>query len=139
MNIEEMIEKFQCPGCVVGSDTKCGSYKEKGYQRCISHTCGTSMLTNAGIVPIYLGLPVGFCRLNNDSTVVLYTESDADKAFVYDLYNVPVWAMELDGFLYVRVYSPRIDSCSLQVVEGGKMSSLPSSVIDVTEHIGDMD
>jgi len=125
----EMIEKFQCRGCVSGSDIKCGRFKlEETFGprlgvRCLSHVPGTVLI---GLGAIYLGLPRGFNRvgaqiqdLSNDfklTALRLWTVGTAPK---WDDFNVAVWAMELDGVLYVRTYAPRTNRTYIDVIEKG--------------------
>jgi hypothetical protein len=145
-----MIENFQCPGCTCGHTTQsCGSYKpvdegEWGFS-CDCHSAGTLAL---GIGHINLGLPKGFNR-------VVYTDGmmgdgkrtnirlfDHQVFGVYDKLNVPVWAMEKDGYLYVRCYLPRTDRKFVDVHKGGKLEELRkkfTEVIDVAEFITEID
>lgn len=45
MNAHQMVEKFQCPGCVCGSSPQDGCYVESNYGAgCTAHVCGTSRL-----------------------------------------------------------------------------------------------
>ena len=125
---KEMVEKFQCSGCAAGSDTGCGSYKQEDYGEhftCASHCAGTSMLNGARLVSLYLGLPKGFNRIGNckDKTSIrLYIMMPTD---LWNHLNVPVWAMEEDGYLFVRTYCPRTDVTFVDVVKGGKISEMP--------------
>jgi hypothetical protein len=60
MTNEQLVKKFQCPGCVCGENTSCRSYKwSEQSKKCEGHMLGT-MLNFAG--SIALGLPKGFCR-----------------------------------------------------------------------------
>jgi hypothetical protein len=59
MTGEEMIEKFQCPGCVAGSSPKeCKNYRlgKSWGETCENHVIGTSIL---GVGHFALGLPKG--------------------------------------------------------------------------------
>ena len=118
--MNEMVENFQCPGCMLGSDTKCGKFKDEG-KGCESHTPSTRFLGMD--VMIALGLPKGFNRVRelNDGhegwkhKVQLFP---AGEALNYDHLNVPVWAITEDGFTFVRVYLPRLDLPLLPSVTG---------------------
>lgn len=61
--IKKAIETYQCPGCVAGSNTKCGAFKQ-GHAptafECTAHVPGTAM---SRIGTIMLGMPKGFCRV----------------------------------------------------------------------------
>lgn len=60
----KLIENFQCPGCVRGSDITCGAFKlwkESGVS-CRGHIPGTAL---SGVGYILLGMPKGFNRLGD--------------------------------------------------------------------------
>jgi hypothetical protein len=139
-----MIEQFQCPGCVCGSDTKCGKFKphEQYGATCQSHVLGTSIL---GVGHIALGLPKGFNRsgldpshpggTSNTMNIRLWVKGTAP---VWDHFNVPVWALEKDGHLFVRTLSPRRNWSYVDVVEGGTLALVPDA-INAGEFYDDMD
>jgi hypothetical protein len=56
----------------------------------------------------------------------------------WDRFNVPVWAMEKDGFLFVRTFAPRLDEGSVDVIEGGTLKMVPQA-IDISPFIDEMD
>lgn len=130
LTIVDMVERFQCPGCVVGSDTKCGSFKltsplSDNEHHCKSHCPGTNLL---GLGQVALGLPKGFNRyglyagktdlltdaVNGNFCVRLFPEGFDQR---YDKFNVPVWRYEEDGFLFVRMYSPRTNAAFVDVIQ----------------------
>ena len=95
-----------------------------------------------------LGLPKGFNRCGY--------EVDGDSMFKstgrllirlwpkgtdphYDKFNVPVWAMEKDGFLYVRTYMPRTNKGCTDVIEGGTITEFCPDAIDVGEFYDEID
>lgn len=53
--------------------------------------------------------------------------------------NIPVWAMEEDGFLFVRTYMPRINMGATDIIEGGKREELCPNAIDVREFCEEID
>lgn len=138
----EMVEEFQCPGCVGGNDTRCGQYKYDTERRmCISHVLGTSIL---GLGNIAIGLPKGFCRpgftadlsrSENQMPIRLWGEGEHPK---WDRLNVPVWAMEKDDTLFVRTYSPRINRTHVDVIDRGTLDMCPDA-INVGEFIDEID
>ena len=142
LTYEQMVEKFQCPGCVAGSDMECGAYKA-GYHGCDGHVTGTHIL---GIGCFALGLPKGFNRPgwlkgrhNNQMNIRLWVSPEEHGAECgWDKLNVPVWAMEKDGFLFVRTYSPRINETNVDVVQGGTLALCPDA-IDVGEFADEID
>lgn len=136
MKVEKMVETFQCPGCVVGCDTKCGRYKDGGDDQighfCESHVIGTSLNLS---IHIALGLPRGFNRSGPDERmegtrnvmrIRLWPKGMPRRPA--DTFNRDVWAMVQDGFLFVRSYSPRIDLGTVHVVEGGSLKDAPSAI-----------
>jgi len=148
---KEMIEEFQCPGCTLGGDVECGGFKfedwgEIGCQ-CTGHSAGTFM---SGIGKIALGLPRGFNRVG---TIKTGFENEDDKTKrstnirllaeipkdVYDHLNVPVWAMEEDGYLFVRVMSPRINYTFVDVIKGGNIEEVCPDAIDVSTFVNEID
>lgn len=127
----EMIEEFQCPGCMAGSDIKCGKFKlwkEWGVS-CISHFPSTIMMPGGNIA---LGLPRGFNKLGDVKELrqkrayirlwIKGTKPDWDKL------NVAVWAMEEKGYLYVRTYSPRTNLTFVDVIQGGKLEDAKDAI-----------
>lgn len=128
----EMIEDKQCPGCIHGSDTKCGTYKleEDGYAICKNWRPSTFM---GRVGRIVLGLPRGFCRtgcveFNDSPNVYMRLYDSPENMMKYNKFNVAVWAMEKDGFLYVRCYSPRTNYLFVDVIKDGKMEHVPGAV-----------
>jgi hypothetical protein len=141
---EEMISKFQCPGCVGGpAPETCDGYKLQetyGFW-CAGHVLGTSI---NGSIKFALGLPRGFNRApaqdNNLGTrnkipVSLWLKGTAP---VFDKYNVAVWVLKQNEFLFVRAYAPRVDRGHIHVIEHGSLDLVPG-VLDVTPFSEDMD
>lgn len=148
---EKLIKEFQCPGCVCGiSPTDCERYEyremEGGSFRCEGHVCGTTMMPGGTIA---LGLPKGFCKTGFERDPFDKTGKTqrgrnkmdlriwpAGKTPQWDRLNVPVWAMERDGFAFVRTFSPRVNLSFVDVIEGGK---LPDGSINVGEFYEEID
>lgn len=117
----EAIEKFQCVGCVNGSDIKCGMFKEQHYGNgCNNHSAGTFM---SGSGKIALGLPKGFNKVgklpDNMSTNIRIFESEKIKV-AFNIFNLPTWTMEYEGYLFVRTYVPRVDMSFVDIFIDGK-------------------
>lgn len=141
---EEMIEKFQCPGCVSGPNPKtCPSFKlkEEYAFSCGGHVMGTSINMQ---IHIALGLPKGFnrspprddmMRTRSQLELGLWLEGTAPE---WNFLNVPVWAMEEDGHLFVRTYSPRTDRGRIDVIEGGTLALVPQA-IDIKPKLEEFD
>lgn len=106
------------------------------------HRLGTML---AGVGTFALGLPKGFCRpgFHPDEDKVLTKMNirlwpDKDKCYSWDNLNVPVWAMEKDGYLFVRTLAPRVNICWVDVIKGGTLSMVPNA-IDVSKFIDEID
>ncbi len=137
--VRRLVEKFQCPGCVVGSDTSCGSFAvNERAAACLAHVAGTVGFPGG---TFYLGLPKGFCKVgalpegwtNNIRFWI------ADTAPEWNTCNVAVWAMEQDGFLFVRTYMPRLNLGYIDVIEGGERARLCPNALDVATFIDEID
>jgi len=154
--LQSMVEKFQCPGCLRGSDTSCGKYSldPDGFS-CENHAIGTSMLSLNGLIKFALGLPKGFNRpgLEKNSDNVRHYKNQMEIRFHdattdegkmklrrwWNHLNVAVWAMEQDGYLFVRTFSPRINTTYVDVVKGGSRTDLVPDAINVADFIDDID
>jgi hypothetical protein len=130
--LEAMVNRFQCPGCVCGSNTKCGKFRfDKVELRCMSHVLGTFSMGSGHFA---LGLPKGFCKpgWKDNGTETLNKISlrlfAAGTSPSWDNLNVPVWALEQEGYLYVRTYAPRINFSWVDVIEGGTLAMVPQAI-----------
>jgi hypothetical protein len=56
----------------------------------------------------------------------------------WDNLNVPIWALEKDGYLFVRTYMPRINDSFVDVVEEGLLGLCPTA-IDVSKFYDEID
>lgn len=139
--VERLVTMFQCPGCMCGSDTKCGTYKYVNReQRCVSHTLGT--MINLGNI-IALGLPMGFNKPGLDQNGAARNKMDIrlwpkGTHPHWNHLNIPVWAMEEDGFLFVRTYAPRVNFAWVDVIENGTLLMVPEA-INVANFINTID
>jgi len=129
--MKKMVEQFQCPGCACGRDTKCGKYNYDEVElRCVSHGLGTHL--GIGNI-IALGLPKGFNKpgFNQDGkaksqmAIRLFKSGDSPK---WDIFNIPVWAMARDGYLFVRTFAPRVDFSWVDVIENGTLNMVPNAI-----------
>ena len=105
---KDIIEIYQCPGCVVGSDIEC--YEEGFNIECTKHITGTSI---SQIGTIFLGLPKGFNRKSvfKDMKINIFeTFETFEKGWKYDKFNIPVWKyLDEHKNTIVRGLSPRIN------------------------------
>lgn len=145
MTNEEMVKEFQCPGCVCGISPKdCEKYKptaESGF-RCENHVLGTVILPMPG--NIALGLPKGFNRPGWEYGAKTTANQMLIRCWVagthpdWDQFNVAVWALEKDGFLFVRTFMPRVNWSAVDVIENGTRALCPTAV-NVNEFYEGMD
>lgn len=138
-----MIEEFQCPGCIVDDDTDCIDFEENGKAFwCNRHCPGIYVGLPSARGRIFLGMPNGFCRVGvgeykkeNGPCIRLWLKETSPD---WNDLNVPVWAMEKDGFLFVRTYMPRINNAYIDVIEEGKLALCPNA-IDVSKFYNEID
>ena len=130
MTKDEMVEEFICPGCVGGSDTKCGKYtpSESGpWGDCTEHVLGTITMHAGNFA---LGLPKGFnkpgwCsmseRPHNKMNIRVWPDETADHLFndIWNHLNVPVWYLhdKEKDVLFVRTYCPRTNAAFVDIAE----------------------
>lgn len=135
--IKKMIETYQCPGCVYGSDVSC--YKKGAGVECSAHMAGTNIRPVIG--RIFLGLNKGFCRLGAcENTKISIFESFAKKpGWDYDKFNIPVWKhLDKHGNTLVRGLSPRINYPFLHIFMGDCRTMI--DCLEITqEDIDEMD
>lgn len=114
---KEYAEKYQCPGCVNGSDSSCGKHKRSlAHDGCDANYPGTM---EAGVGSMFLGLPRGFNRLGvyPDMKIEIY-KSDLHIADIFDKFQVPVWKTKYQGDTLVRGLRPRKNEPFLVVIQG---------------------
>lgn len=141
-----MIGEYQCPGCTCGSapPKDCESFEAECGEsfRCVGHSAGTLI---SGVGWVCLGLPKGFDRVGQIATkhdkevrtnIRLWVEPNKPG---WDRFNVPVWAMVVGSFLFVRTYLPRTNRNFVDVIKGGTIDCLPPGVVDVGEFCGEID
>lgn len=152
----KMIEAFQCSGCTSGHDTYCCRCKVKRFSNqyegifdsfyCENHSAGTLL---SGTGKVALGLPKGFNKVGALSNCLNYDKISTNiRCYLsfpvkfYNYLNIPVWARELDGYLFVRTYCPRINVGYVDVIKGGELSNFKSKLFydgDVNFPIYDVD
>jgi hypothetical protein len=154
MKREEMIEKFQCPGCVHGPDpATCPAFEMRemdlGGFKCDGHARGTAMMTGLGAsFLVSLGLPPPFHTADmdkrNSNLLVLIDEKggqewltpgtkvdevDGVKRTIKDSQNIPVWKMRYEGCTLVRIARPATCRFTTLVIDGDV--DVPEPAIDV--------
>lgn len=129
----QMIDDIMCPGCIHGTDHKtCPQFEldDDGFFNCRNWHPST-FLGNVGRLAI--GLPRGFCRtgmveFGEKPFTYIRLYAKPEDMQTYDKFNVPVWALEKDGYLYVRCYSPRCNWLFVDVVKDGKLEHAPGAI-----------
>lgn len=138
---EEFVAKFQCPGCVCGMNINCSSFAyDNEACCCTAHVIGTSFGVGNNFA---LGLPKGFNKpgFNEDHSTKNRMDIRFWQAGTYPEWNklnVPVWALEQDGFLFVRTFAPRLNHSRVDVIEGGTLELCPSAM-NVAEFLDEIE
>lgn len=112
---KEVIENYQCPGCVVGGDIECFEQNNNDGIGCGKHHAGT--MTYPFVGSFFLGMPKGFNRLgkDNDLKPIIY-ETFESSEWKYDMWNVPVWKYKnKEGHVIVRGLMPRRNESFLHI------------------------
>lgn len=114
--IKDAIERYQCPGCITGSDISCFEKSDYG-DGCGKHRSGT-MIGGAG--KIFLGMPKGFNRLGvglgGEENMKLRVFSRYEER-LFDQWNVPTWKhLNEHGHTLVRGLMPRRNEPFLFVI-----------------------
>ena len=86
--IKNIIEEYQCPGCVCGSDITCFEKNDIGIG-CGKHVVGT-MATGRG--RFLLGMPTGFNRIGYEQEFKPFIYKTFESSdWKYNKFNIPVW------------------------------------------------
>ena len=131
---KQAVEKFQCPGCVNGSDTQCGAFEEQSYSKACKNHCAGTMALGAGM--FYLGMPKGFDKVgfaisaDLKNNIRIFSPDKLDG--LYDLFNVPVWYQEIEGNLFVRCFIPRRNTAYIDIILGGKAEDIQIKSLGTT-------
>lgn len=109
-NIKNAVEKYQCPGCVCGSDISC--FEAMSYSKgCGRHVAGTLLMPHIG--KIFLGMPKGFNRIGKGEATIRIFEEYEDN---YNVWNVAVWKyLSKDNHTFVRTLCPRTNTAFVDV------------------------
>jgi len=121
--VQVVIEKYQCVGCVCGSNISCYKPRTLGVG-CSKHCAGTSI---AGIGRVFLGLPKGFNRLGNQDTLIPFvfeSHEQQEAEFPYDSLNVPVWKHKDGDVVIVRGYQPRVNTGFIHIIMNGDIEQI---------------
>ena len=110
--IKNAIEKYQCTGCVCGSDIEC--FQPGVCLACSKHCAGTIV---SFVGKVFLGMPKGFDRLGVDNNLKLRIYKFYENCgLIYNIWNIPVWKyLNKNGHTLVRGISPRVNQPFLQI------------------------
>jgi len=115
-NKSEVIQNYQCAGCVNGSFPEC--YEKANCSiACSKHVAGTLA---SRIGKMFLGLPIGFNRLGpvNEMKMDIFETFDSFQKDWggYDMFNIPIWQhLNKENHVIVRGLSPRTNSPFLHI------------------------
>lgn len=147
MNVENakmIVEKFMCPGCTCGNSTsdcdRCNIISESMGDGVTGFTCsawsaGTFSFPGGNIA---LGLPKGFNKVGQSKGSPWYIRI-MDKPLTYDVFNIAIWGIIQDGYVFIRSYSPRINVTNIDIFPYVEGYVLPESCVDVAEFIDKID
>lgn len=119
--VSAIVERYQCPGCVCGSDISC--YEKGDNEACSKHVAGTTIMPVVG--RIFLGMPTGFNRLGPVDGMDIDIFKTVKDGWGYDKFNVPVWKrLDEHGNTLVRGICPRINKPFLQIFIGNHLNEI---------------
>jgi hypothetical protein len=105
--LKNVIEEYQCSGCINGCGIKCFESNGNGGIGCGKHMAGTFVMQ---IGKIFLGMPRGFNRLGVQAELVplIFETFESFDWGQYDKWNVPTWKyLSKEGHTFVRGIVPR--------------------------------
>jgi len=112
---KSIVEEYQCPGCLYGTNLNCYEKSNGRGLECSKHVAGT----RSRIESFFLGMPKGFNRLGSQDKLKINIFEKFADGWGYDKFNVPVWKyLDEQGNTIVRGISPRINAPFLHVFAG---------------------
>lgn len=137
--MKNLIETYQCPGCVAGPNpNSCESFLQ-GPHGCTGHRAGTFMFPAGQIL---LGLPRGFNRVGSTENPIYLHINDAElDTFEWkSKFTVPTWKhLDEHGNTLMRVYLPRLNTGATHVYKGNTAFYLVNCLEIRAEDIEEMD
>ncbi len=136
MEVKELVEEYQCAGCVCGDSFECYEKVDGTGVECDKHVAGTYI---SGIGKIFLGMPTGFCRSGTIDRPKIYIFEKFTDGWGQDKFNVPVWKhLDKKGNTLVRGLSPRINEPFIHIFKGNCLEQI--DCIEITkEDVDGMD
>ena len=140
-SVIKAIKEYQCPGCMKGYASDCDYLKVNknpfGFYTCSNHFPST-ICSVAG--QLLLGCPKGFNHLGpidkKIQTIFIHIWEKGTKPD-WDKYNIPTWTRRVDGNVFVKTYSPRINLCFVEILL--ETTELPEGALDIESFIDEMD
>lgn len=148
----QMIHDLQCPGCLhspycdpEAEEQECPKFEISQAGSCTGHRMGTMM---SGHGMFALGMPVGFNKQQLPAQSIEERKRGVHRSPMMDIFffaspedfdlefsyrNVPVWYLEYEGRLFIRMFSPRIGLPWTCVVQGGSKDTMPESAFNVAD------
>lgn len=129
MQTSNVVEIYQCPGCINGYDINCGKFENYHENlACKAHAPGTISQTGSNFITFFLGMPKGFNRIGpykNLKIQIFENITHLNETWNYDKYNVPVWKyLNKKGHIFVRGLSPRINYPFLHIILSGMINEI---------------
>lgn len=130
---KDIVEKYQCPGCVCGGDTACGSAHNTGWgDQCDGHVPGTSIV---GLRQrLLIGMPRGYNKLRRgclaDGVTTPVRIFPPDESKHYGPFDVPVWSMQHGDNVLVRTFQPRTGVAWIDIHPNAKREDIAPESID---------
>ena len=120
MTPKELVEEYQCPGCLKGPYSKC--YIQGNDISCIKHVPSTYI---SGIGKIFLGLFKGFNRIGPCDKTLIYIFNSIKDGWEYDILNIPTWKiLDQNKNTIVRGISPRTNIPWIHIFNGNYMDKI---------------
>ncbi|MFA5071130.1 MAG: hypothetical protein WC511_02055 [Candidatus Pacearchaeota archaeon] len=141
------VEKYFCPGCMQACNRgeRCQNVSKSsnwGGFTCSKHHPGTFI---GGLTKIYLGFPRGFNKVPAESPYNIKPEMvEICGPTDFNHLNIPVWALEDNGNLFVKYVSPRTNVVNVLIylnltLEKFREIVVKYPVIDVSEFVNQID
>lgn len=147
---DEMVKQYNCPGCTLGGNVKCGEYVPS-YRGCRKHSPGSMLSFGGPLILIMQGLPTGFDRRFFNPAVAKDANFDWVKVDIYTsveamvanepnmgtIYNVAAWKyLDENNNTIIRFFAPRIAFGYSVVIAGDCRDQFPLA-LEITREIID--
>jgi hypothetical protein len=101
--MKEIVERYQCRGCVSGSYGECFEQSYYYNLSCENFVVGAPKTPKWEVLPT---LPNGFNRITDKTEIGIYDHFEPSE---FDQFNIPIWKyLSPEKHTYVRGLSPRV-------------------------------